>query len=334
MTTVGRIGKFLAGVVASAGLGWLVIHSLEWGLVFESVKGVSVVLIPVALAILMVGSLVRAFRWQLLFRKEKLSILRLFRIQNEGIGFNNLMPIGIVSEATQLAILTLRDRVDSSTALATLVMERAVAFVAGMLVIGFGLFLNHQVENFTLYGWAAVGLGVGAAGAVKFLAWGSGRLSFVRRIRYLEAIAVAVRDLERGRIRLMKSFLVSMVYWILVGMTTWVTAAALDVTISPVAAILVTTVAITFVTTVPAMPGGVGTFEFAIVYTLGFFSIEREAAFSLAVIIHAMFFIPPTMIAILFLPHEGVGTFRQIRKLATKVVGPGIAPGTTKEIPG
>ncbi|MFH1487094.1 MAG: lysylphosphatidylglycerol synthase transmembrane domain-containing protein [Chloroflexota bacterium] len=318
-TTVARIATFLLGVVASAGLGWLVIRSLDWGLVYESVKGVSAFLIPVALAILMLASLARAFRWQLLFHKEKLSILRLFRIQNEGIGFNNLMPVGILSEATQLAILTLRDRVDSGTALATLVMERAVAFVAGMLVIGFGLFLNHQIENFTLYGWAAVGLAVGAVGSVRFLAWGSGHLGLVRRLRYLGALAVAVRDLERGRIRLVKSLLVSVVYWILVGMTTWVTAAAIDVPISPVTAILVTTVTITFVAYLPAIPGAVGTFEFAIVYSLGFFSVEREAAFSLAVIIHAMFFIPPTMIAILLLPREGVGSFRHMRKLATNV---------------
>ena len=102
--------------------------------------------------------------------------------------------------------------------------------------------------------------------------------------------------------------LLSIVYWLLIGLTAWIAAQSVGLSITPTTATLVILGTIFFATAIPAAPAAIGLFEFAVVYTLHFFGVEREAGFGFAVVIHAVLFLPPTLIAVLFLPHEGVGS--------------------------
>ncbi len=146
----------------------------------------------------------------------------------------------------------------------------------------------------------------------------------MRRFSFLAALSLAVRDLERERLRLLGSFLVSIAYWILVGITAWIVSVAIELPISPVTATLVIMGTIFFATAVPAAPSAVGAFEWAVVYVLTFFGIERTAGFGYAVVIHAVFFLPPTIIAAIFLPGEGV--FSLIRRRSPAARGASAGP--------
>ena len=320
-------GKIAIGLAASVGLGWLAARGLDWGDVRESFEGVSVFLVLLAVAVFMFASVLRAYRWQILFVNETISTLRLFIIQNEGIGLNNVSPVRVASEPTQLAILTLRDRVNGATAFATLGMERVIDVIASTMILGVAFFLVPEMQNFTLYVWGAVGFSVVAVALVRFLAWGSEAIAFIRRIKFLAAFATAVRDLERERARLLASLLVSVLYWLLVGVTAWLIAVSIDLGISPMTATLVIMGTIFFATAVPAAPSAIGTFEFAVIYMLEFFGVEREAGFGFAVITHAVFFLPPTIIAAIFLPREGVLSLRGMRRLAVRGAGAGPSSG-------
>ena len=134
-------GGLAIGLAASLGLGWLAIQGLDWGLVRGSLEGVSLSLVVVSVLIFLAASCLRAFRWQLLFVNESISTARLFIIQNEGSGLNNVLPIRVASEPSQLAVLTLRDRISAATALATLGMERVIDVVASTLILGIAFFL-------------------------------------------------------------------------------------------------------------------------------------------------------------------------------------------------
>lgn len=318
--------RLVAGLAASIGLGWLAVHGLDWGLVAEQLRGVSILTMLLSLGIFILASLLRAYRWQLLFVKEKLPVLRLFVVQNEGIGLNNLVPIRVASEATQLAVLTIRDRVNAATALATLGMERLIDVVASTMLLGIAFFLVPEMKHFTLYVWGAIGFTVVAVALVRFLSWGSEALAFIKRFRFLAEFAIAVKDLERQRGRLAASLLASFCYWILIGVCTWTVAVAMGLSISPMTATLVIMGTIFFATAVPAAPSALGTFEFAVVYVLSYFGIEREAGFGFAVLTHAVLFLPPTVIAVLFLPREGLMSMEQVRRLAARVAGAGHTP--------
>ena len=309
------VGKIAVGLAASAGLGWLAARGLDWGLVSESLGEVSISLLLLSIVIFMVASYLRAFRWQILFVNEDISTLRLFVVQNEGIGLNNVMPVRVASEPTQLAVLTMRDGIRGATALATLGMERVIDLIASTMILGVAFFLVPEMENFTLYVWGALGFTVLAVALVRLLAWGSDGLALVRQVPFLAAFTEAVRDLEKERVRLAASLLLSVGYWVLVGVTAWVIALAIGLSISLTTATLVILGAIFFATAVPAAPSAIGTFEFAVIYVLELFGVEREAGFGFAVIVHAVLFLPPTIMAAVFLPREGILSASRIRGL-------------------
>ena len=308
--------RLVAGLVASGGLGWLAIRGLDWDLVVEKLHAVSIPLLVLAVAVFMVASYVRAVRWRLLFVSERISVGRLFIIQNEGIGLNNLVPIRVASELTQLAVLTMRDGVGKATALATLGMERVIHMVASSMILGVAFFLVPEMKNFTIFVWGATGFAVVAVALVRLVSWGGEGIALIKRVPFLADFATAVRRMEQERLRMLASFLVTVLYWLMVGVTAWILAVAIDVELSLMTATLVTMGTIFVASAVPAAPSALGTFEWAVVYVLTFFGVEREAGFGYAVIIHAVFFLPPTIIAIAFLPREGILSMRQVRSLA------------------
>ena len=144
---------------------------LDWGLVRDSLGDVSPSLLLMAVAVFMFASYIRALRWQVLFLDDRLSTWRLFIVQNEGIGLNNVVPVRVASEATQIAVLSYRDGVRTSIAVATLGMERVIDVVASTLILAVAFFLVPEMGNFTLYVWGAVGFAIVMVVLLRLLAW-------------------------------------------------------------------------------------------------------------------------------------------------------------------
>lgn len=311
--------KAIAGVAATLGLGWLATRGLDWTTTLRSFHGLSIPLVFLSLALLVVAGLVRAFRWQVFFLRNRVTLLRLFRVQNEGVGLNNLMPIGVASEATQVVILTLRDHLDPPTVMATVLMERATSFVAGMFVLAVCFLLYANKDYFVVYAAASFALSLLTVIAVGFVVRLS-RVGLVRRLPYVYGIILASQELHQQRTRVWVSVGLGMVYWILVGVALWIVLLDLGTVLPISAMVLVTTAAVTFVVILPITPAAIGTFEIAVTYGLHLFGVPREAAFSVGVVAHALIFVPPTLIAVLALPHERIGAMSQIRKLGVKVM--------------
>ena len=306
-------GRIAAGIAISVGLGWLAARGLDWSLVLEAFRNVSILMIIFAVAVFMAASYLRALRWRALFVNGEVSTNRLFMVQNVGIGLNNLVPIRIASEAAQLAILSMKDRVRPSVALATLGMERVLDVVASALILAIAFLFIPEISEYGIYVWGALGLAVLCIALVRILAWSGNRISWTRRFPTLLSFAKAVRDLERERTRLAVSFAMSVIYWLLVGVTAWIISISFQLSITPITATMVIMATIFFATAIPAAPSAIGSFEFAVVYLLGLFGVSHEPAFGFAVITHAVFFLPPTLMAVLFLPREGIGSFSKLK---------------------
>ena len=150
-------GRIAIGIAASAGLGWLAARGLDWGDVLDTLGDVSPALLTLAVAVFMLATYLRALRWRILFINGEVSTNRLFIIQNVGIGLNNIVPIRVASEAAQLAILSLRDRVRPAVALATLGMERVLDAVASSLILLIAFLLIPEFDAFGLYVWGRLG---------------------------------------------------------------------------------------------------------------------------------------------------------------------------------
>ena len=310
--------RILIGVAISAGLGWLAVRGLDWGDVGESFSRVSPSLVVLALAVFVGATYLRAARWRVLFVNGEVSTNRLFVIQNIGIGLNNVVPVRVASEAAQLAILSLRDGVRASVSLATLGMERALDVVASSLIFTAALFLVPEMERFSAYVWGAFGLAAFCVALALLLARSASGGKWTRRLPFFAAFAADVRELTRRRTRMAAAMAMSVLYWLLVGVTAWILASSMSLSISPTTATLVIMGTIFFATAIPAAPAAIGAFEFAMIYVLSVFGVEREQAFGFAVITHIAFFLPPTLMAALLLPREGLGSFVKIRRLVAE----------------
>ncbi len=308
-----RTGRIVLGILASAALGWLALRGVELRLVVDSFSRVSPAMLVLSLIVFMGASYLRAARWRMLFLEDEISVGRLFIVQHEGLGLSNVMPLRVASEITQLAVLTMRDGINRANAIAALGMERVIDAVASTSLLAVSFFLVPEMKQLGFLLWGAIGTVAVAVAVLTAFVWGSQTFAFARRVAFVAAISDAVTLLWRHRGRLVVSLAMSYGYWALVGLTAWIIAEAIHLQITPISATMVIMGTIFFATAVPAAPAAAGTFEFAVVYVLGVLGIDRAEGFSYAIIIHALLFLPATVIAAVFLPREGVISFGRKR---------------------
>ena len=258
-----------------------------------------------SLAVFMGSGVLRAARWRMLFPRPKPSVQRLFIVQHEGLGLSNIMPLRVASEVTQIAVLTIKDGLKASTVLAAIGMERAVDFLSSMLIFGVAFMLVPEMRPLAPYVWGTMAIGLTLVGALQILAWRGESLWLIRRITFVVAFSNALRNLAKDWRLLLKVYAVSIAYWLMVGVSAWIASDAIGLPISPLTATLVIIGTIFFSTAVPA-PSGIGTFHFAVVFVLGLIDVAKDDAFPFAVIVHLLFFVPPTIVAAIFLPREGI----------------------------
>ena len=308
------IGQVTLGIALSGFMAWLVFQGMDWQKVGASLQDVSVPVLVGAVLLFIVANFVRAIRWHLLFIHFPVSSKRLFIIQNEGMGLNNLVPVRVVGDPAQIAILSIREKVPPAVALATLGMERVIDLAARALMLLVGLFFVPELRPFASYLWILIALIILAIVTVKTVIWVGKRSDFIKKPPFIRSLALSVSQFGKHPGRLSASLLMSILYWMIVGAGAWFVAAGVGLAISPITATVAIMGTILFATTMPAAPSAIGTFEFAMLIILEWFGVEREAALGFALICHAAFYLPPTIIAAIFLPREGLQIASRLRE--------------------
>lgn len=289
--------RIAIGIGISLLLGWLSVNGVEWGLVIDQFQSFPIGWAVASLAILILSSFLRAYRWQTLFVQGKVSLAQLFLVQNTGIGLNSLVPVRVVSEGAQFVLLTMRYRVNGGVAVATLGVERILDMVVTAVLLMAGLTLLPSKGDFLPYVVGAFVVAVASVLVVPFVIWLSGK-PLLSKVPILVATATFLQDLTREKAILTYAFLLSLAYWLMVGLCAWVLAHGMGLGISPFVATLAILGTLYFATALPALPAAVGTFEFAIVYVLKFFDVPQTLAFSYGIVVHAVLFLPPIVVAL------------------------------------
>ncbi|MBF8266967.1 MAG: conserved rane protein of unknown function [Dehalococcoidia bacterium] len=307
-----RLIRFALGGIASLGLGWLASRGLSWGQALDALGGLPLPVVALALLVFFISNLVRAYRWRLLFLKERISVARLFLIENIGQGVNNLLPVRIASEATQFTILTLRDGVSRGTALATLGMIRVMDIWANSLILAVSLlFIHSAAGQLARYAAGSLLFSLVLLALVRFVSWGSRGLPLLRRLPLLSTFAASVAEMEKRKDRLVASLAASLAAWVILGLSGWIVARSMGIPLSLAQVLLVILSTIFFATAIPSLPGAIGTFEAVMVYVMGIFGVDKNLAFPYALFVHALVFLPPILMAAIFLPREGMGSLRR-----------------------
>lgn len=302
----GRRARLLgwAGVALSIVFAYLALRDVDLDSLAEALRGQEYVYLLPSGAVLGVGVLLRAWRWQLLF--EPAARPRLAHVTSAlliGYLFNSILPAR-AGELARVLALGRRTGLSRAQVLGTVVLERAfdVLALVGLLVAA-APFLP-PVDWLT----AAAVLGA-VAGAALLVVAASIRRYGTRAARILlrpvawlprvgpERAEAMARSFVTGLVGitasrvLLSALAVTVLSWLVLAGSIWLLLLGADVEASFGVALL-TLIATNLVLVLPSSPAALGAFEAAVVVALGAYGVERAEALSFALVLHALNLFP------------------------------------------
>ena len=295
-----RPAQLSVGAVASVGLTYLAVRRLAWGDVADTFVGFPLWSVALALVLLGVGIVLRAARWRVLLRGEAVSLRQVALVQNTGIGLNNMLPVRMVSEPVQLALVTRRYGVPFPTGLATLVAGNVLDILVSTMLIGLGILLAPGLREDTVSIQLAIGLLLFVVSLFVFIvvARGLDAIPIAKGMSFFQQLTVAVGLLRDMPGRLWLSFFSTFGHWLAVGAAGWVIASALSIDIGLLTMATILVAAMFFTSAVPSLPSGAGTYHFVVISMLTAVGADPAVAFSFAIVMHLIVFLPPSVLAL------------------------------------
>ena len=294
--------------------------------------------LPLVLAVVFTGVTyaIRALRWQYLLAPiGKTHFGPAFRATVIGFAATFLLPAR-AGEVIRPYLLARREGLNATAAFATIILERLLDLVVVlMLFAGFVLTAAPGVVSGDPAQFARVKLGgliaggVAVAGAIGLFALAGhpermGRLALrIERVlpeKLARVVAKFVETFAQGLAvmrqpgRMLVALALSVPLWLAIAAGIWLTSQAFHITFPYQASFLVMTILVVGVA-VPT-PGAVGGFHLAYQIAVElFFHAPTDRAVGAAIVLHAISFVPVTILGIAFMAAEGL-TLGGARRLA------------------
>ncbi len=279
---------------------------------------------------------VRAWRWQLLLApigRTRYSVA--FQTTVIGFAANSLLP-GRVGEVLRPYLLARRERLNATSAFATIILERfldlatvLLMFAAFVLTVGPGVISGDPAQ----LAFVKLGGGIAAltavAGLIGLFALAGHPERLGRAARQVErvlparlsgVVAAFVQTFAKGLavmrdpVRLIMALALSFPMWMSIAAGIWLTSRAFHITFPYTGSFLVMTMLVVGVAA--PTPGGVGAFHAAYQFAVvEFFAAPVDRAIGAAIVLHAVSFIPVTLLGLLYMTREGL-TFGSARRIA------------------
>ena len=300
----------LLGWAIGGTLGWLALRGIDWGDALGGMRQVEWSAAFLAVAAIVFSHYLKAYRWKSLLPNEDISPGRLFVIHSAAQGLNSLSPVKVFSEVTQLTLLTKRHQVPAPRAIASLLHQNLQDMLVTGTILGVGLLTIPALAGYRTIMIASWGVGIGLFLLTPLAARLALRVSWCRAHGFVEN-TLSATQYAQGRKRAMAAGLFfTLAAWAYLGIAAWLVGLAVGVTL-PFWQMLVVMVVVTRLAGfIPSPPGGIGVFEFVAVSALGLFAIDQSTALTFALVIHAIIFVPPLLIAAIVVVTER-STFTQ-----------------------
>ncbi len=314
MLTTLRRPYLWIGVAVSVGALALSARSLRIDDVVDALTAANYLWLFPALAVLLIGLVLRARRWQLLFHPVSgLSLGNLFGAMNVGYMLNSLLPFR-VGELGRAYVIGKVEDVGWVHALTTIVVERLLDV---LLVIALLLILLPFVDEPSWATGPALVLGVSILVLATLLA----AISRARRfaLHVVEWLLRPAPERLRGRLResaeaaldgfatlghppvLLRAGGWSVIAWAFSSLYMYFVLLAFDLELTYAAPLLVM-VATALGMIVPSSPGAIGVYHAIAIETLTtVFAVERADAAGFALVSHAIFNLVPIILGMAFL---------------------------------
>ncbi len=312
-------------IAISVGLLVYLFSNVEWGKLLNELKRVNFAYFPLLAIIFVLSFWVRAVRWRLLLPGEpKLSTFKLCEATIVGLLATNIFPFR-AGEVIRPWLLSKFQRVSFSTALASVITERAFDVVALLLFFGIVLLKIENAPKIVIAGALVLGVLVAVIVGIMILAYlmpkvvlGLGE-SAVRKLVHPWNEPLGAKLITMGgefidglkAISSYRELLLVMVY----SLAIWIIFAAFYQVglwcfgIYPSFWVgLALTVIIALAVAAPSAPGFFGVFQLGTVIALsGIYHYEEEFALGYSLVMHAFQYIGMFILGFLVLQYERLG---------------------------
>ena len=320
-------------------------------------------LLLLALVVTGVTYAARAWRWQsLLAPIGPTRFVNAFTTTVIGFSASFLLPAR-AGEVIRPYLLAKRENMNPSSAFATVVLERLLDLVTVLLLfagfvftVGPGVISGDpaQLARVKVGGAmaalaAVVGMTVlfALAGHPERLGRAALRVERILPARLARIVAKFVETFAQGLAvlrdpaRLATALAMSLPMWMSIAAGIWFASRAFHITYPYPASFLVMTILVVGVAA--PTPGAIGGFHAAYIFAVtAFFGVDADRAAAAALVLHAISFVPVTLLGIVFMMREGL-TLAGARRMAKEAPGgdggvapgpqPGVAPGPQPPAP-
>lgn len=293
-------------------------------------------LLALALVVTGVTYGMRAWRWQsLLAPIGRTRFVNAFTATVIGFAASALLPAR-AGEVMRPYLLARRERLNPASAFATIVLERLLDLATVLLLFAAFVFTAPagviagdpgQLARVKFGGGLAAaaalgGLGLlfGLAGHPERLGRAALRIERVLPARLAQVVARLVETFARGlavmRVprRLTAALALSFPMWMSIAAGIWLTSLAFHITFPYTASFLVMTILVVGVAA--PTPGAIGGFHLAYQFAVTtFFGAAQDRAAGAAIVLHAISFVPVTLLGVVFMMREGL-TLTGARRMA------------------
>jgi uncharacterized protein (TIRG00374 family) len=335
LLTVGLLAFFLRGVNLAG--------------VWAETRHADARLLAVAVSATMLTYALRAFRWQYLLAPiGPTRFSTAFQTTTIGFAASFLLPAR-AGEVLRPYLLARREHLPPTAAFATIILERLLDLVTVLLL--FGVFIL-VVEPASLSADPAVYAKVKAGGLLAAAASVAGLIVFfalaghperlgrfalrIERVLPAKLARIVARFVEtfaqglavmRQPVRLLVSLILSFPLWLSIAAGIWITSRAFHMTFGYLGSFLVMTLLVVGVAA--PTPGSVGGFHAMYKYAVvTFFGVANDRAVGAAIVLHAVSFVPVTLLGLIFMAREGL-SFGRMREMADRDSNDGTSEDVT-----
>jgi len=307
------------GVAVSLFFLWLGFRGLNLNELLDTLGSVNLLWIAVAVPVYFVATYILTWRWYYLLRPVKdIHPNRLFPVVVIGYMANNLLPLRL-GEVMRAYVLKRRDETPIAPTLTTIFVERVFDGLVMLTLIFIALFFVDFEEPtlrtiifltsplffgaLLLFFWLASAPDI----ARRLYSWLI--KTFVpsplqeRALSVVEQLMSGLESLRSGRAMLQVIFF-SLWSWLVESSTYWIVMQAFDFKVSFSVLLLVVGFG-NLSTILPSTSGYIGTFHAVAILTLVAFDVDRVAAGSYAIVMHATLWLPITLAGLIFLIRLG-----------------------------
>ena len=299
-----------------------------------------------AIGLVLATYALRALRWQYLLAPiGRTHFMNAYRTTVIGFAASFLLPAR-AGEVLRPYLLARREQLSPTAAFATIILERLLDLVTVLLLFGLfvvlvdpaslsgdpSMYARVKMGGLMAAGASIVGLGVlfALAGHPERLGRWALKVERVLPARLARAVAGFVETFAQGLAvmrqpgRLLVSLLLSFPLWLSIAAGIWITSRAFHMTFGYLGSFLVMTLLVVGVA-VPT-PGQVGGFHTMYrIAVVTFFGVPETTAVGAAIVLHAVSFVPVTLLGLVFMAREGLSLGR-MREITAREQTSGVTP--------